>query len=491
MNKNRIFKIVFLLIFLSIIYQIICEPFIGIANNGDFERMMGPSGLAYTKNAWAEENYDDYFWGYVINDFKTIVPQANGWYSIYQVNIFLSRLICGLFSKTGTYDIRYLGLVNMIFYLIGTGFILFRISKEKNKIVKVFLAIIVGMLTIDGYIIQYMNSFYCEIGTINALLIFYGSIAILFSFKNEKRVEAGLFIISYITGIAAVTIKQQDILSMFPIGAIFLLCVNKKIAGIWGKKKKIIFNLCLAVLIILPCIASVILNTGAGNVGCFNVICMDILDRSEHPQKHLNEMGFSDEEQLEIMDAVGENAYGDKGRAAYERYGSRFTRMSEVQMLISEPTIFISMIRDRSVSLFKDTPNLGNFMKETGAERFSKSQALRLWSEIKHKFYISAAGFYFLILFIAGIISIFHIKKGVYMHYIIVAMCLSNILRFATAILGDSPHDDIKHFFAINVEFDVIFFYLVIQIVVIACAFWKNIKPCNLKNRISLTISKR
>lgn len=77
------------------------------------------------------------------------------------------------------------------------------------------------------------------------------------------------------------------------------------------------------------------------------------------------------------------------------------------------------------------------------------------------------------------------------MHYIIVAMCLSNILRFATAILGDSPHDDIKHFFAINVEFDVIFFYLVIQIVVIACAFWKNIKPCNLKNRISLTISKR
>lgn len=463
--KYNACKVTFGFIFIILCYQILLAPYIGIANNGDFERMMVSTGFAYEKDPWLAENYDYCFWGHITNEFILTQPKANGWYSIYQINIFLSRLLCRLVSKTGFYDIRYLGFVNMSVYLLGIGLVLYWINQKQQGMMKIILMILTAILAVDGYVIQYMNAFYCEIGTINAEMLFYGILACLFCFSYNRWKRFCLFLAACAAAVAVITIKQQDILCILPMVALLLCYVHKKNGGGFClTKKRIVISLCLTGIIGISSLAVFASNTGAGHVGGCNVMLMDILSRSNHPQEHLNDMGFTNEQQSEIMQAIGENALTERGNVIYAKYGTYFTRMHELKVLADEPEILLSMIRDRSTGLFQDAANLGNFLEETGTKRCAKSQAFRLWSGIRSHVYRPNAGFYFSVLIIAGVCTVYGIWKKKRMYYFMAAMCVSNILRFVTVLLGDSSHDDIKHFFALNVEFDVIFLLLVIHI---------------------------
>lgn len=81
---------------------------------------------------------------------------------------------------------------------------------------------------------------------------------------------------------------------------------------------------------------------------------------------------------------------------------------------------------------------------------------------IKGNVYQSNIYFYLFVLIAASVLSVRLIKKNKQTGYLLLTMCVSNMLRFITVLLGDSSHDDIKHFFTLNVEFDVIFFALIL-----------------------------
>ncbi len=170
--KARIFNVVFALFFLRIIFLIVVPPYIGIANNGDFQRLSQSVGIDYAENPWESKNHDDYFFNYVTNDYIYIDPIDNGWHQVFevfpQIAIWLSNRI-----SNGHFDLRFLGVVNALVYCAAVYVLISSIRIINSGWSYALLGIVIIVLS-DSYIIQYCNSFYTEIGTASASILFWG-----------------------------------------------------------------------------------------------------------------------------------------------------------------------------------------------------------------------------------------------------------------------------------------------------------------------------
>lgn len=121
-KKTIFFHIIFIFFVCRIIALILLEPYIGLANNGDFQRLMSPAGLSYRENIWLDENREKYFFNYITNDFIVTEPQENEWKQVFS---FFPKLAV-IISKMAGYeyfDLRYMGSVNAFFYFIAVYFL--------------------------------------------------------------------------------------------------------------------------------------------------------------------------------------------------------------------------------------------------------------------------------------------------------------------------------------------------------------------------------
>ncbi len=82
-DKYTIICLLFILVYS--VYMIIVPPFIGIANNGDFERFSHKFGVFYPYNAWDEQHYQITFVHNIISGFKTGTPTETGFFSSYEI----------------------------------------------------------------------------------------------------------------------------------------------------------------------------------------------------------------------------------------------------------------------------------------------------------------------------------------------------------------------------------------------------------------------
>lgn len=463
--KKRIFQVVFLLLLIRVLFLVLIPPFIGIANNGDFERLMAPVGISYSTNVWAtEEGYYDHFWRWVTNDFVYNEPINNGWHQVFSVFPRIAILLSNEIQN-GQFDIRFMGITNvaMYFLAVATVFELLKSIEGKWSYILLLLAVIVLG---DSYIIQYFNSFYAEPGSVAATLMAWCLQIIGFLYiKDVSRPIQFLFLcIDFVVILFAVMCKQQDLLFIIPALVVSYLLFKT------CKFKKWFF--CLwAVLLLLTIGGLFKVNTAAGNTTAYNVTSMDLLANSMEPETRLEELGFSESEVSIIMSGVGNSVF----TVPYDwtAFRDAFDRTTELKILSKEPMIFVRMINKRCQNLFIDDVTLGNYMKSSGAEGMEKTKENRLWYTIKNKIYVHSFSFYIIVILVAVLLSciglfgnsLSKVKKELF--YVYLMLPISNVFRLITIMLGDSSHDDIKHFFTINFEFDVIFLINIVLCVLI------------------------
>lgn len=461
--KNIIFYTIFVIFVIRILFLIFIEPYIGIADNGDFQRLMQPVGVIFSENPWLEENREEYFFNYITNNYVIDEPVDNGWHQIFSV---FSRLGVGLskISGSGALDIRVIGGVNAFFYFVAV-FFLFWIIKQIRGIYSYVLLCIFAIVLSDSTIIQYFNSFYTEIGSVTGILMLWCSFIYSFLYIKESRVGIKVACIVLDSGIALMAIlsKQQDILLTFPVVVMFWLLLNR-----FGARAllKIIWSMAFisTVLIIF------IYNKAGGNITTFNVINKEFLAESKDPQRHLQNMGFDSKDIEHISEIIGKTAFEKEASGIWSEYGKYYTRRNECMILLREPSIFYKQMVKRSHSLFKDM-DYGNYMKSSGAEPREKTRKNRIWFNIKTHLYQSDFFFYMIVILVSfGVIYLGVTKEYItriipkegFMVYTLLPV--GNILRFIAVILGDA-NEDIKHFFTVNFEFDFMYVINIILLV--------------------------
>lgn len=473
MNKSKvkamIFNLVFLVFAVRIATLILLEPYIGIANNGDFQRLMAPVGLDYSENIWADENRDKYFFNYITNDFIFIEPIDNGWHQLFSVFPRLAVFVSKMFMQE-SFDLRYMGVVNAIFYL-GSVYFLFWFVKQIKGVYSYCLLGVFFLILGDATIIQYFNSFYSEIGSITSILLLWCLLAYSFLFVKEKTmaIKYTYVCIDSVVACFAILCKQQDILIVFPIVLLFLnlfrrLGLKNCYSAVWI----LVFG---AVIIV-----HLTVNKAGGNITAFNVINKEILSASQKPHEHLREMGLAEADIKVVEGGIGQTAFEENGALIWDEYGSYFTRGNEIRILINEPQIILRSMIERASSLFKDDDDLGNYMKETGAAPKEKTSENKLWYNIRGHLYRSNFAFYIGIIIFSICLCIYALRSPILKNipndlFLVYGMLpCNNILRYLIVVFGDA-NEDVKHFLILNFEFDFMFVIDVILIIYIVSLY--------------------
>lgn len=145
-----------------IITMLFLPPLFGKADDGSFFLTLTENGLY---------NLDGADTSYFCNSYG-ISPSANGQNGFFPITI---AKVLGGFWSTSIFDIRFLALLYVPFYLIGV-YLIIKAIHIKNPIAEIGVCALAAIMFCDIGYISYMNSFYTDALYMCAMLLMVGSI---------------------------------------------------------------------------------------------------------------------------------------------------------------------------------------------------------------------------------------------------------------------------------------------------------------------------
>jgi len=145
-----------------IITMLFLPPFFGKADDGSFFKTLTENGLYNLA-----ESDTSYFCGTY-----GISPASAQQHSFLPITV--AKVLCGFWS-TSFFDIRFLALLYIPFYLIGM-YLVIKAIHIKNPVAEIIVSVLAAIIICDIGYISYMNSFYTDALYICAILLMSGSI---------------------------------------------------------------------------------------------------------------------------------------------------------------------------------------------------------------------------------------------------------------------------------------------------------------------------
>jgi hypothetical protein len=483
MNKytKLLIAVAYLLIVIIVSYQVFSQPLFGIANNGDFQRFSLKFGVDYRENPWTDENYNKYFWSYVTDDYKIVEPMETGFSSTHELLGTVSVSLANVLDGGGNYSIRYMGIVNTVFYLFGVALLFITLKDKKFKEV-VILCILGVVFFTDKEIVQFFNSFYTESGSI-IYFLFYIGLNLLYSKipNSDRKYKVFILILEAFIIFMFLNAKLQNILGIIPMVILFGIKIVIELKENFKTKVCIVsLSIFLSFLFILvPTFLSFSKNTESSkNLVSYNVMMMEMLDLSAKPREHLLEMGVAEEDIVELEQGIGQNAYSN--RELFEKYSLFFDRKQQVKIFMREPILIFKLFSEQSENLFIII-DYGNFPGDVDEDTKVVSTQFSNIKIIRESLYIKNLYFLIFVLLIFIIVVLRKFRKrmkeeSAFENLLLLSFPIYIILFFLTTVLGDSGHEIVKHMYLLNLIFDIIIFYLFYQLIIFIPKLWRNIK---------------
>lgn len=463
------------------------KPFIGVADNGDFERIMNTVGLNYYVQG---EAYEDRFFSFSHSRFA-LDEWFRGFYPTSQLFVLLlPRLLGGLIN--GTYfDIRLLGAVYALLLLAAvwllvklygetqagghasgrlgiSGYGGYRAGgfggsgwsrREGFSVRGLLLGAALLFVFFDIGYLAYFNSLFGEpVSMIFMLLTF------AFGLKLAAREEAGsgLLVLLFVAALFLGSAKIQNA----PLGLAFAL-IFLRFAALGkregdGRFRRLALGFAAALAL-----ASTLLYAFAPkelkHINLYQTVFFGILNESPDVRGDLQDLGLP--EHLEVL--AGTN-YFQSGTAIPQNDPSLqsdfYDRVSHKDVLffyLSHPSRLIAGMEYAAENAMMIRPYyLGSFEKAEGKPPGALSFQYSGWSEFKKNALPNSLLFLTLFYVLYYAVALFHYFRTADMRrriaielYMLIG--LIGIFSFMVPILGDGRADIGKHLFMFNVSFDM------------------------------------
>jgi len=177
--------------------QLLVKPIVGLANNGDFERVMSYAGLRYTS-----DRYEDKYFTHVVSKFAYApVWDRSGYLTSETLLARCAREASRPFSKDGLFDLRWLGALHAALVVAGIALLVAAAGALTVPAQATAAALLVFFFTDVGYAAP-LNSMYTQV--------------------------AGFLFFMVKTGIAAVAIRRGgtsrgQLFAYFALAALFVM----------------------------------------------------------------------------------------------------------------------------------------------------------------------------------------------------------------------------------------------------------------------------
>lgn len=369
--------------------------------------------------------------------------------------------VCAVLSKTGLYDIRYLGGLTAAFVLFAAWSII-KTARSYSPAARIAVISVLLVLLTDPFYVQYYNSFFTE-----QSFFCYGLIFVAAFLRNcRTRSKSSLFI--EITALSLLIFsKTQNVVVIIPGLAAIIL--QQYILNSWKQQKREV--LFAAWLIVMECTILGSIKSHQPDhpdipvldpqIATYNVVMGRLLRVSDDPVRHLTQMGFDSVKVEKIKGNIGNSAYvntfSSDNLGIYKKLRSIH---NELRMIGREPSLVFKSLKDIQNSLYRDVDYLANFQSAELAHR--KTSLLSFHNGILSKALPRNYVCLFGVMLTGMLISLIWAFRYRDPRLLIIAMLSSSVILMYTAVaLGDGWENE-KHLHAVNLLSGIVHIYVLL-----------------------------
>jgi len=435
---------------------IMIPPVIGVADNGDFGRVLSVSGLSVLH---PEQTYEQLYFNYAHQQFGYGGFRMGGYVSTHVILVAVAGLI-GRILNGEIFDIRVLGACYTVLYAGAIALLVRYAPKAEHRAGTLISAMIVAaaLLFVFGDIgyAAYFQSFFGEPYALIAMLLLTAS---ALGLASSPEPSGKLFALFVIAALAVATSKIQNA----PLGFAFALLAWRMLGlrsdGRWKRQ----VGTGLAVLIVGSALMIVVAPDRLKHTNLYQSIFFGVLKDSPHVAADMRELGIP-----EKYAALAGTNYFQKDTAIPQNDP---TLHREVLEKLSHKDIALYYARhpDRFMQkLDKAADNavfirpyyLGNYDQSAGKPPRTISYTFSGWSDFKLNYMPRSSGWY-ICLFVAYDIVLLLLWLRTRSRRLRLAaetfavVNLAGIFACVVPLIGDGEADLGKHLFMFNVCFDM------------------------------------
>jgi hypothetical protein len=447
---------------LILIFLLMIQPIVGIADNGDFMRIMGSVGLNYTD---ITEVFKDKYFSYIHSQYSLQAIGIGGYISSEIIIVFIATTLARIFSSNHIFDIRILALIYAIIFLYAM-YVLLRINKQAALWKNILMAIVFILVFADIGYIAYFNSLFGEPVSFTFMLL---TLAMVHILLNKIKPSRWILIFFFIAAFFLVGSKVQNA----PLGILLALFSLR----FWHLREDRAWKkLVVAVSIMLAIVAAfvyVAVPKEIKQINEYQTVFYGVLKDSPNPQQDLIELGLNPDLAInaDTNYFTADPAIKQQAPIMKEQFYPNVDHKKVALFYLKHPLRFISKLE---VAANKGMTNrsyyLGSYEKQANRGHGAVSHAFDTWSEFKRSYMPNTL--LFITLFALAYFSILvrkhyktkERKKRILLElYMLIGMMAA--ISFIVPIIGDGEADLSKHLFMFNLCFDLMFVSSVLWLV--------------------------
>ncbi|MFT8351500.1 hypothetical protein [Clostridium saccharoperbutylacetonicum] len=443
------------------------KPQIGIADQGDFDRIMSISGLKLLDSDVNDPNFCRFFkyivTDYQISDLQHIILTVFG-SSLAYIIIIIST-ICKLFGQT-VFKTQYLSIIYSIVYISAFSIILHSLN-IKNNIKLIVLTILILFIFFDGNYLIWFNSLYGEPMMLVTLVLFIASILnytyYKYVIKGSEKIMSKLFFVLF-TAFLFIGSKLQ-VLTSLP----FILFLVGKI--IWDNKHSL-SKMNLSILCAFYCILIVYpsgISYHSHNLNKstqYDSVFYGILKESKTPEQDLIDLGLNPDMSVE----AGKSAFLDeskyvkylptKSELTDKEFYNKISNFKIAIFYLTHPGRLLTGMEYTASKSFNISTGLGKYYKSYSETPVKEFHRFTFWSSLKQTVLPHNLYFIISIYIILLVFSLYkYIKSKANLEIktkilLLWTIMLISVIQFPMTFVGNGYADTSKQLFLFNFIFD-------------------------------------
>lgn len=445
-----------LAVFLLAGWLLFTPPVVGVADNGDFSRLMRIAGFRYLDD---HETYEERYFHYAHQYFG----YKSNWGPSYVTSqvLFLAAVgrVARLFQPD-MFDIRWLGAAYTPLFAAAV-YLLVRHAPAVpgRKAVSALTAAAIGLMILFvfgdiGYL-AYFQSFYGEPYAFAGMLL---AASAALAAATKERPPSGLLLIYFAAAFAVVTSKVQ----YAPLGLIFAALAWRLFAHRAENRRRRHALAGIAVLLTGTAVMLAVPN-GLKHINLYQSVFFGILKDSPDLARDMRELGIPER----YAALAGTNYFQKDAAIPQDDPGLRrdvLERLSHADVIryyLRHPDRFVQKLEKAAASAHFIRPYyLGNYDRSAGKPPRALATKFSAWSTWKARHMPGNLMFFaggFLMYFMA--LAVWWIRTNSRRMRLaletMLAVALAGAFSFVIPVLGDGEADLAKHLFMFNVCFDM------------------------------------
>ena len=369
-------------------WQVLAPPIVGVADNGDFGKLIARYDLG-----------NHAAWTYIAQryQFDSGYRYDSGFSSSELLPIRAALAMNRVLSKDGSFDIRIMGIVHGALFLLAFYFFV-PVLADFPAGTRLVLAAGALFFFCDVMYVSYLNSFYMD--TISLVMMLWAVVFYLRTVRWRRWADAALLVASCLMLIGS---KPQYAVLAIWLAGLFWAARDE----LWRGRKAVAAVVCVGLVVG----GWISFRFGAPlsyqAKACFNVVFTQILPSSKDLPGTMAALGLDDS----YRQWIGKNAYSPgsplEDPAFYEPLLRKISYPRIGWFYFHHPADGWRALRHSLDEAGRQRPAMGNFDAGAGLPPGSESQAFAVWSGWKqHLFYARGNRFLFSFLGLAALIAL-------------------------------------------------------------------------------------